>query len=61
MGCGTGLISVSGILPRCVIIPHIGSATLETRKDMAVRAAKNLIEAIRGGLMPAQVDLSSYL
>ncbi|KAL4068571.1 hypothetical protein V8B97DRAFT_2024810 [Scleroderma yunnanense] len=47
--------------PRCVIIPHIGSATLETRKDMAMRAAQNLIEAIRGGRMPAQVDLSSYL
>lgn len=58
---GTGLISVSGVLLRCVIVPHIGSATLETRKDMAMLAAQNLIEAIRGGQMPARVDLSSYL
>ncbi|KIJ63191.1 hypothetical protein HYDPIDRAFT_93062 [Hydnomerulius pinastri MD-312] len=45
--------------PRCVIVPHIASATLETRRDMATRAAQNLVAAILGGDMPAQVDLSA--
>ncbi|KAG6329958.1 hypothetical protein ID866_9129 [Astraeus odoratus] len=47
--------------PRCIILPHIGSATLETRNDMAMRTAQNLIAALLGGDMPAQVDLSGYL
>lgn len=46
--------------PRCIIIPHVGSATLETRTAMAVRVAQNLIAGILGGNMPAQVDLSGY-
>ncbi|KAF9226344.1 hypothetical protein BS17DRAFT_777089 [Gyrodon lividus] len=46
---------------RCIIIPHIASATLETRKDMATCAAQNLIAAILGGDMPAEVDLSAFL
>ncbi len=45
---------------RCVIVPHIASATLETRKHMATYAAQNLIAAILGGDMPAQVDLSAF-
>ncbi|KAG9311738.1 hypothetical protein JVU11DRAFT_7981 [Chiua virens] len=43
--------------PKCVIVPHIASATLETRRHMATYAAQNLITAILGGVMPAQVDL----
>ncbi|KAF8434507.1 hypothetical protein L210DRAFT_960823 [Boletus edulis BED1] len=46
--------------PKCVIVPHIASATLETRKHMATHAAQNLIAAILGGDMPAQVDLSAF-
>ncbi|EGO30095.1 D-isomer specific 2-hydroxyacid dehydrogenase, NAD-binding [Serpula lacrymans var. lacrymans S7.9] len=46
--------------PKCVIVPHIASATLETRRDMATRAAQNLIAAILGGQMPAQVDLRGF-
>ncbi|KAH7921567.1 hypothetical protein BV22DRAFT_1049529 [Leucogyrophana mollusca] len=46
--------------PRCVIVPHIASATLETRRDMATRAAQNLIAAILGVQMPAQVDLAGF-
>ncbi|KIK99672.1 hypothetical protein PAXRUDRAFT_131611 [Paxillus rubicundulus Ve08.2h10] len=46
--------------PRCVIVPHIASATLETRKSMATRAAHNLIAAIFGENMPAEVDLSAF-
>ncbi|KAG2132694.1 uncharacterized protein EDB93DRAFT_1175914 [Suillus bovinus] len=45
--------------PRCVIVPHIASATLETRLEMATRAAQNLIGAILGWEMPSQVDLSN--
>lgn len=44
---------------RCVIVPHIASATLETRRHMATYAAQNLIAALLGGDMPAQVDLSA--
>jgi glyoxylate reductase len=35
-------------LPNVVLLPHIGSATLETRTRMAVLAAKNLIAALSG-------------
>ncbi|KAG1769376.1 hypothetical protein EDD22DRAFT_948980 [Suillus occidentalis] len=44
--------------PRCVIVPHIASATLETRLEMATRATQNLIGAILGWEMPSQVNLS---
>lgn len=46
--------------PKCIILPHIGSATLETRRAMAVRAAQNVIAGVLGGNMPAEVDLSGY-
>ncbi|KAG1741448.1 uncharacterized protein EDB91DRAFT_1280849 [Suillus paluster] len=45
--------------PRCVIVPHVASATLETRREMATRAAQNLIAAILGGEMPAQVNMAN--
>ena len=35
-------------LPNCLIVPHIGSATIETRSKMAVMAAENLLAGIRG-------------
>jgi lactate dehydrogenase-like 2-hydroxyacid dehydrogenase len=47
------------LLRRCVIVPHIASATLETRGEMATRAAKNVIAGILGGEMPSRVDLSA--
>jgi glyoxylate/hydroxypyruvate/2-ketogluconate reductase len=31
-----------------VTVPHIGSATLETRHNMAMMAAKNLVQALQG-------------
>ncbi|KAI5121428.1 hypothetical protein M0805_006190 [Coniferiporia weirii] len=45
--------------PRCVILPHIGSATFETRLGMATLAAKNLIGGVLGEKMPAELELSS--
>jgi glyoxylate reductase len=38
-------------LSNVVLLPHIGSATLETRTGMAVLAAKNLVAAL-GGRIP---------
>lgn len=36
-------------LDQVVLVPHIGSATEATRFDMAMLAARNLVEALRGG------------
>lgn len=35
-------------LKNCVILPHIGSASIETRNEMAILTAKNIIAAIKG-------------
>ena len=35
-------------LPNCLIVPHIGSATIETRSKMAVMAAENLLAGDKG-------------
>ena len=45
---------------RCVILPHIGSGTFETRVDMATLAIKNALAVISGDTMPASVDLTGY-
>jgi glyoxylate reductase len=38
------------------LLPHIGSATVETRTKMAVTAAKNLITALKGEIPPNLVN-----
>ena len=43
--------------PRCVLVPHIGSATVETREQMAEESVKNLLAGITGGAMVNEVDL----
>lgn len=43
--------------PRCVVLPHIGSATNETRLGMATTAARNLLGGVLGEAMPAELDL----
>lgn len=35
-------------LPNCVILPHLGSATLKTRSKMAELAAKNMLRGLKG-------------
>ncbi|HUK82366.1 MAG TPA: D-glycerate dehydrogenase [Verrucomicrobiae bacterium] len=35
-------------LPNTVLLPHLGSATIETRRRMAVLAAENLLAVLRG-------------
>ncbi|KAJ6627598.1 D-isomer specific 2-hydroxyacid dehydrogenase [Mycena sp. CBHHK59/15] len=42
--------------PRCVVVPHIGSATWETRIDMASLAIQNLIGGIFDQPMLAALD-----
>jgi len=46
--------------PKCVVLPHIGSATLETRTDMAMLAARNVIAGLDGDPIPAPLDLSQF-
>jgi len=39
-------------LPNCLILPHIGSATVSARRKMAEMACENLIVGLRGGKLP---------
>ncbi|KAI8319928.1 glyoxylate reductase [Martensiomyces pterosporus] len=43
--------------PRCTILPHIGSATEETRNDMANLAIDNALAGIFGEPLKAEVSL----
>jgi len=42
-------------LPNCTLLPHIGSAELQTRAAMATLAAGNIIAALSGNAMPARL------
>ncbi|VDD77804.1 unnamed protein product [Mesocestoides corti] len=44
-------------LPNCFILPHIGSATSETRRLMAERTIDNLIAAISDPPQPMPSEL----
>lgn len=41
-----------------VILPHIASATVETRNAMAALAANNLLAGLKGDPMPKEVQLT---
>ncbi|KAF2788868.1 glyoxylate reductase [Melanomma pulvis-pyrius CBS 109.77] len=43
--------------PRCVLMPHIGSATIETREDMAIESVKNLLAGLKGEAMVNEYEL----
>lgn len=43
-------------LPNCLVVPHIGSASVATRSRMSVMAAENLIAGISGGVPPHIVN-----
>ncbi|KAI0000636.1 hypothetical protein BJV74DRAFT_974507 [Russula compacta] len=47
--------------PRCVIVPHIGSATFETRLGMVNLAARNALAGIDDEAMPAELDVAARL
>lgn len=40
-------------LDNCIILPHIGSATTETRNNMSVNTAKNILAGIKGQALVA--------
>ena len=42
--------------PKVTALPHIGSATFETRYAMAVLATSNLLQALAGGRPAATID-----
>ncbi len=43
-------------LPNCVVLPHIGSATVATRTRMALMAAENLLAGVAGHPLPHPVQ-----
>lgn len=48
-------------LENVCILPHIGSATVETRDNMALMAASNLLAAIKGQQMPQIINPEVYI
>lgn len=47
-------------LPNCVVVPHLGSATVTARNRMATRAAENLLAGLRGDRLPHCVNPEVY-
>jgi glyoxylate reductase len=43
-------------LPNVTALPHIGSASIQTRTRMATLAAENLVAAVTGGAVPSAVN-----
>ena len=43
-----------------MIVPHIGSATIETRLGMATIAARNVLAGVLGDQLPVEFDLSRF-
>lgn len=44
-----------------VTLPHIGSATLETRYKMAKLAAENLIKGLQGEIPPSLINKEVFI
>ncbi len=47
-------------LPNCIVVPHLGSATWETRINMGLLAAENLLAGLRGEPLPNCVNPEVY-
>lgn len=47
-------------LPNCLVIPHLGSATVATRTRMACIAAENIVAGLRGDVLPHCVNPEVY-
>ncbi len=47
-------------LPNCIVVPHIGSATVTTRNRMAELAALNILAGLRGERLPHCVNPEVY-
>lgn len=48
------------LMPNVCVLPHIGSATKETRDAMATLAAKNVIAGLKGERLPTIVNKEVY-
>lgn len=48
------------LMPNVAVLPHIGSATLEARHEMARIAAENIISGIKGEKLPNVVNPQVY-
>lgn len=42
-------------LNNCVVLPHIGSASIEARNTMSELTAQNILAAFNGETMPAEL------
>lgn len=47
-------------LPNCIVVPHLGSSSRQTRDQMAVLAAQNLIAGLKGERLPNCVNSQVY-
>lgn len=47
-------------LPNALVVPHIGSASVQTRTRMGTMAAENLLAALRGERPPALVNPEAW-
>lgn len=47
-------------LPNCLVVPHLGSSSKQTRDQMAVLAAENLIAGLKGERLPHCVNSQLY-
>lgn len=47
-------------LPNCLVIPHLGSASVATRARMAVMAAENVVAGLQGTRLPYCVNPQVY-
>jgi lactate dehydrogenase-like 2-hydroxyacid dehydrogenase len=47
-------------MPNCFIVPHIGSATYQTRRRMAELACENLLAGLKGERLPHCVNPEIY-
>ena len=57
---GTGALGAAVLAelldaPRCVLLPHIGSATTRARDAMAATVAANVLAVLRGAEPPNRV------
>jgi phosphoglycerate dehydrogenase-like enzyme len=47
-------------LPNCLVLPHIGSATWNTRRRMAELAAENILAGLAGRPLPYCANREVY-
>lgn len=47
-------------LPNCLVVPHLGSASVRTRRAMAALAVRNLVAGLEGHRLPACANPEVY-